>query len=72
MITFPRDGSHFLGGKTGRSLGKDLHTFQKVRDGIFTFSKVNALRKGRHRASSQEEAVSISVDLRRSLRPGIQ
>lgn len=38
---------YFLGGKTDKRLGEDLHTFQKGRESIFKFSKANTLRKSR-------------------------
>ena len=52
----PQSLRHFLGYKSGKRLGEDLHTFQRGRERLynFNFSKLNALRKGRSGAYSKE------------------
>lgn len=57
-----------MGGKTGKSLGECLHTFQRGRERIFKFSKADALRKVDQGPGVRKKPVKISVKLGKTLR----
>ena len=53
----------FLGCKTGKRLGEDVHLkWAEEKNYSCKFSKVNALRKGRLEAYGQEETFLFKID----------